>query len=266
MAAFAAFGFVRLDQSTPEAAVRAFAAALQNGDLKAAARIVKGGKPDSDFSAFEKQFKSQKLVISIENFKADVQGDKATATYALGASVNGQAQPSTQDKVHLERIGEVWLIVPPTSGNTASPFESLAAMLCSPHQAMVQALAGAQKAACLSNVKQICLGILMLANDYDDVFHFKPDNWVKAIMPYVKNNNIFHCPNDKSGAVSYSVNPYLAGKNETKVAAPADTVLVYEGSKLKLNFRHGGSACVGFADGHVRMVTAQQAKALRWKP
>jgi len=61
----------------------------------------------------------------------------------------------------------------------------------------------AKQSACLSNVKQIGLGILMYVGDYDDRFggawYTAPpfrDNllWTSAIAPYIKNNDIFRCP------------------------------------------------------------------------
>lgn len=52
----------------------------------------------------------------------------------------------------------------------------------------------------------------------------------------------------------------------SKVPQPAATVMIYEGEHGKLNFRHDGKATVGFVDGHVKLVDAEAAKPLRWKP
>jgi prepilin-type processing-associated H-X9-DG protein len=85
-------------------------------------------------------------------------------------------------------------------------------------------------------------------------------------MPYIKNESIFKCPSDASGAVSYSFNANLAGVKLAKVSAPAETVMIYEGKNGKLDFRHEGKAAVGFADGHAKLVNAEGAKKLHWRP
>ena len=65
-----------------------------------------------------------------------------------------------------------------------------------------QARAKARETACLSNMKQLAAGMIMYAQDYDDVF---PDiwrdfgtpgypGWAQRTYPYVKNDNIFFCP------------------------------------------------------------------------
>src|SRR5262249_17005376 len=71
----------------------------------------------------------------------------------------------------------------------------------------------ARQSSCLSNVKQLNLGMQMYAQDYDERFpvwawwasyspggavparinHFE-SLWVNAIYPYVKNNQIYECP------------------------------------------------------------------------
>ena len=55
----------------------------------------------------------------------------------------------------------------------------------------------ARQSSCLSNVKQQALGFMMYAQDYDEkLFGARVpfDGWTGAIMPYVKNNQIFTCP------------------------------------------------------------------------
>ncbi|AIE84859.1 hypothetical protein OP10G_1491 [Fimbriimonas ginsengisoli Gsoil 348] len=68
----------------------------------------------------------------------------------------------------------------------------------------------AQRAVCLSNLKNLSLGSRLYTNDYDD--HFMPVNhqpnafansrtdrtWVQLVLPYVRNFSVFHCPSDNS--------------------------------------------------------------------
>jgi len=67
----------------------------------------------------------------------------------------------------------------------------------------------ARQTSCLSNVKQMVLGCLQYAQDYDELLPCgRPQYvacandacafWYHVIMPYVKNNQIFLCPSNNS--------------------------------------------------------------------
>ena len=56
----------------------------------------------------------------------------------------------------------------------------------------------AREASCLSNCKQIALGVDMYAQDYDESYP-KADmgntlNWMHPIEPYIRNSQIYQCP------------------------------------------------------------------------
>jgi prepilin-type N-terminal cleavage/methylation domain-containing protein/prepilin-type processing-associated H-X9-DG protein len=104
----------------------------------------------------------------------------------------------------------------------------------------------ARQTSCLSNVKQIGLGILMYSQDYDE----KMGNlgicglpwgyrWPDMIYPYVKNAQLFVCPSSTGQACCSGVNVpvhdygfniwnYRANGwyNVVKVPAPASTILI----------------------------------------
>ena len=72
----------------------------------------------------------------------------------------------------------------------------------------------ARQASCLSNVKQLGLGMVMYAQDYDERFcdlltgrDSYPANqcwqWYKVIEPYLKNTQVLKCPSDDISSVSY---------------------------------------------------------------
>lgn len=95
-----------------------------------------------------------------------------------------------------------------------------------------QAKEAAKKTQCLSNSKQLCLGILMYQNDYDDVYPAGTlawtqwdgeggdgwHTWGSTVLPYLKSVGVFACPGDSMGGkvdpkttwagimMSYSVN------------------------------------------------------------
>jgi prepilin-type N-terminal cleavage/methylation domain-containing protein/prepilin-type processing-associated H-X9-DG protein len=66
----------------------------------------------------------------------------------------------------------------------------------------------ARQTACLSNVKQIGLGLLMYAQDYDEALPFHCNGWgwaicwAQAIQPYVKNDQLLKCPSLRGGDVT----------------------------------------------------------------
>ena len=73
-----------------------------------------------------------------------------------------------------------------------------------------KARAAARKTSCLSNIKQLTLGMTMYAQDYDETFpqwnwgqssqYFTNDGttiWWNAIYPYVKNAQVYVCPDNK---------------------------------------------------------------------
>src|SRR5687767_8918563 len=46
---------------------------------------------------------------------------------------------------------------------------------------------------CIANLKQVILGTLMYAQDFDD--RFPPRlRWADSVLPYIKNESLFRCP------------------------------------------------------------------------
>ena len=103
----------------------------------------------------------------------------------------------------------------------------------------------ARQTSCLSNVKQISLGILMYCQDYDEKMGNLgwcniPGNfrWTDMIFPYVKNVQLFECPSASfldAGGVNvpgstYGFNIYNYRANGwyqvVKVPSPATTILI----------------------------------------
>lgn len=122
-----------------------------------------------------------------------------------------------------------------------------------------QAREKARATACLSNVKQDILGLLMYVQDYDEQFPVgtqlypggNPNNginqlaygvaWAGEIYPYTKNVGIMVCPDDSTAPVvgtattiplfpiSYSLNVNVArNPADASLQAPANSVLLSE--------------------------------------
>jgi prepilin-type N-terminal cleavage/methylation domain-containing protein/prepilin-type processing-associated H-X9-DG protein len=85
----------------------------------------------------------------------------------------------------------------------------------------------ARQTSCLSNLKQLTLGVLMYSQDYDEKFNMHVYGqpacgeggsqsplylWDQVIMPYVKNEQIFICPSHPGfacGGVPFGGPPWL---------------------------------------------------------
>jgi prepilin-type N-terminal cleavage/methylation domain-containing protein len=98
-----------------------------------------------------------------------------------------------------------------------------------------QARESARKIACLSNTKQVGLGIMMYTEDYDETYPMDSwegeyvgttDNdtgsaqygtvvtWLWSVYPYIKNRQVLVClsdPNPKSGISGYDIDPCNVG-------------------------------------------------------
>lgn len=59
----------------------------------------------------------------------------------------------------------------------------------------------ARRASCMSNLKQIGLGVMMYVQDYDGTYpreQFSPSSgtvyWTNVVQPYIKSTQVFRCP------------------------------------------------------------------------
>lgn len=129
-----------------------------------------------------------------------------------------------------------------------------------------QAREKARQTSCMSNLKQLSLGILQYTPDYDDSFPSgsvkynggwsdgftgwqtpcDPGQagtdcmvWGNAVQPYVKNRKVFECPSsinrkitpygDRPDASSYTYNGDLQFSSDAAVVQPTTTVLLWSG-------------------------------------
>ena len=119
-----------------------------------------------------------------------------------------------------------------------------------------QAREKARQSACLSNEKQITLGILQYIQDYDEGFPLSVVNrlanppagaiigWADASQPYIKNLQVFQCPSEpsapnldptKPGYTDYYINKNASDGDQTLPLSqqPAYTILIGEGGQFK---------------------------------
>ncbi|MGM0494659.1 MAG: DUF1559 domain-containing protein [Armatimonadota bacterium] len=112
----------------------------------------------------------------------------------------------------------------------------------------------ARQSSCLSNVKQLNLGVMMYVQDYDETFpqgyvNSRPSverwTWSGAIYPYVNNLQVYDCPSQRlktrthpdfgvyyKGERSYGMNAYLCPHGSTippglpDIDKPAEVVTI----------------------------------------
>ncbi len=261
-----------VDLSSPEATVRSFVAALDRVDLRAASACVAGGKPASQLSRLKPMLMGfEKSTVTVVSLQEETAGAASTVSFQLAMDGGAANKGTMSDRLPLRRYADGWKIVPgkPASLSKRQYMASLlpfATAIARP-QTLASWMNKTEEQVCLSNMKQLGLAGVQFLADHRGKFTLKTATAKKSLEAYYPGiDRIFHCPQDKSGADSYAFNRNLEGVRATDIAQPQQTVMLYDGKNGRLAFRHNGRAVVAFADGHVELVSRQQAKSLRWKP
>ena len=151
----------------------------------------------------------------------------------------------------------------------------------------------ARQSSCLSNAKQISLGLLQYVQDYDERMVMYANaaytyNWDAAIAPYLKSTQILTCPSTDGNYNRYGISyPHISwtggGIALAKVTRPAEVAMLFEtqydnGNQLKLAYcptnypippgvatdrthnglplkaRHNEGNNMAYIDGHVKWI------------
>ena len=132
----------------------------------------------------------------------------------------------------------------------------------------------ARQASCQSNLKQIGLAMMMYTQDFDEEFPMT-DPWADSLMPYMKNEAIFHCPSATNDPQrSYGYNAALNLASVATLSSPAETVMNFDsqpgpnpaGGNEILVPRHNEGANICYADGHVKWSKGTITSTLLWNP
>lgn len=149
----------------------------------------------------------------------------------------------------------------------------------------------ARRSSCMSNMKQIGLGVMQYLQDYDERYMPEHDEWVDAVQPYIKSKQIFRCPSlsesdadyapDPRPEADYSINGLFAhGTAQASFQTVAEQIMMGERKKgeehIDYHFwhdenpepdaiwdhlerdRHLGGSNYLFADGHVKWLRAEK--------
>ncbi len=111
----------------------------------------------------------------------------------------------------------------------------------------------ARQTSCLSNLKQLALGMQMFAQEHNNRLP-SALTWKREITPYVKNEQLFRCPTDESDqACSYAMNYELSEADLNTLASPEEQILLYEADESGAPARrHNEGLNIAFADGHAK--------------
>jgi prepilin-type processing-associated H-X9-DG protein len=124
---------------------------------------------------------------------------------------------------------------------------------------------------CRTNLKMLCLALLMYSSDYDGPFPIA-SQWCDSVYPYLKNEKVFCCPAASAG-YGYSLNRGLDRSHLKAVYSPATTVMVFDSSAGAKNAsdlgqslcrppRHPDGNNFGYVDGHAVAQTSPQQFAV----
>lgn len=274
-----------VDLSSPEATVRSFLWAFNNQDLDKARLCVDKGELAGKLAPLQQLLSEQlsKVVLLARDVHAYRVGDNATVTLWLDFVMTAKLPNTigTSERFRLSRINNQWLIQPKHDAK-----QSLAAAWGTIPEDMLDRFAAKMTNAqylqeefanetCQSQLLQIGRAFFQYAQDFDE--NFPPlENWQKEILPYIKDEKVFKCPLAGPEETSYSYNPELNGVQLAAFAAPAQTILLYEGKDQKFEFRHEVNGVkltnILFADGHVKAYSREALDAamkdgmMPWKP
>ncbi len=109
-----------------------------------------------------------------------------------------------------------------------------------------QARESARRTTCANNMKQVTMGLLMYAQDYDETFPYQDGDrcpyandpraqWINAVTPYTKNAQIWWCPSARrqssagnNGDSNYWYNGHASRKALSAIEKPSESTLFAE--------------------------------------
>jgi len=154
----------------------------------------------------------------------------------------------------------------------------------------------ARQSSCLSNVKQLSMGVLQYVQDYDEMLPVYTNPfvgataryWYQVAAPYMKNTNILVCPSRTNRAVGYGWNIDEMGYGSSTacgpavalaaIQSPAETIWIAESTgpgiypprwltnasyqylydAYRPEQKHGEGGIPGFVDGHAKWMAADK--------
>ena len=124
---------------------------------------------------------------------------------------------------------------------------------------------------CIGNLRGLCLAALTRAEDFEG--KLPGETWVADIRGYHENGQVLVCPSRPDLAVGYAMNRKLLGAKLGEVEEPAEVILFFEANldgenpvggadDVPEEGVHNGGINLGFADGHCKWVSVEEAREL----
>jgi prepilin-type processing-associated H-X9-DG protein len=125
---------------------------------------------------------------------------------------------------------------------------------------------------CMSNMRQLGLGLLMYAQDYDERLPNSLE-WPAVLLPYVRGESLFHCPQDSRwvgddkkrdlwGQRSYDMLQRRSFQRLPEEKRGPSLIAFYETGDMGIAYRHNEGIHLGFMDGHVKWYAREVAPPL----
>ncbi len=130
----------------------------------------------------------------------------------------------------------------------------------------------ARQTSTLSNIRQLLTATLSFAEDYEGLL--PGAEWPYAIQPYCKNCQILRSEGCGEQYLGFALSESRLGISLSSIHRPSETVLLFEalgadespvGGKGRLADWWGdGTVIIGFADGHAKRCTREEAQRYLW--
>jgi hypothetical protein len=194
-----------------------------------------------------------------------------TAIVHLDLMVHNQVSGqniSIRDKVDLLKVGNSWKLLSIPASDPAGYVHVLQWFGSSTFE-NTELLSGDEIDSSagdttLWNVRHLASALLRYRAANGGRFMAPGSNVHELLSTFLGNPRFWDGP--RPGYSGFSVNDRLLGLAEGVIRDPDHTVLVYEGSGGKLVHPKGRPAAVGFANGRVQLVNANQESSLKWTP
>lgn len=258
--------------SWPEGALRHFVTLYNNAEWNQMSKLIAAEAPDKEALATvvaELGKARGTLRLRLTDLEVDPRVGEVRADFTVRANDHlglGMVWREQLKLISQARPGEPqrWYLVPsaPEAARFDGYLQRLVTLLAYPAELMHVE----RQREAMTQVRQLTLGLMQFVQDFDEKFALAPEKFKESILPYVRTDTLWTAPGDEPGQQSYSFNPHLANQKIDAFKNPAETVMVYLGKDAKPEFRYGGKTIIGYADGHVRALDAEQAKTLRWEP
>ena len=262
------------EPESPHKALAEFVQALNQSNWTAASKRVLGGKTGEELKPITEDLKATygnwRLQIDQRLHTNGQETDFAIFKIRLRLQDKIGNRISHEERVNLQFDNKLWKIVPLTPEDTYQPFsstldseilENIATCLHTP-----QFINQNNQISCMTNLKQLGLAAAQFVQDWDEKYALKTSAFADYLRPYFHNDDILVCPVQPNEKIGYAFNSNLENITLLQMQQPDKTVLIYEGKDGQLDFRHDNRAGACFADGHVQMVTPEEAKTLKWQP